>query len=139
VNSGQIASGGHDGTIRLWNVDHGQLIKTLEPHTDWIEALYFNQDGQTLLSSDSGRNLRLWNVSNGNLIGTFKLDTERVIFSATFGPNGHVLASAAGDETVQLWDTRIGEGVILAFSPDGHILASGGTDGIVRLWGVPGL
>ena len=31
---GRIVSGSYYGTIRIWNVDSGECLKTLEGHTD---------------------------------------------------------------------------------------------------------
>jgi WD40 repeat protein len=58
-----------------------------------------------------------------------------------FGPDGKLLATANGDDTVGLWDPVTGQasggfsgrnGV--AFSLDGKLLAAAGTDGTVRTW-----
>ena len=62
-----------------------------------------------------------------------------VAFSAA-----NVLASAADDRSVRLWDAATGallEGhadkvLALAFDAAGRVLASGAWDGEVRLWGV---
>ena len=64
-----------------------------------------------------------------------------------FSPNGKLVASASGDNTVRLFDSRNGKEVaqsplkghqyyvnVCAFSPDGQLLASGSTDGKVKLW-----
>ena len=67
---------------------------------------------------------------------------EAAVRSVAFHPGSKMLASAADDGTIRLWDAvqerslgslRVG-GHCLAFNRDGTILGSGGRDGMVRLW-----
>ena len=62
-----------------------------------------------------------------------------------FSPNGRMLASASGDNTIKLWDLEKGgepltltghQGGVtdVAFSPDGRTLASGSGDNTIKLW-----
>lgn len=67
------------------------------------------------------------------------------ITSVAFTADGHTLASASQDGTIQLWDVVGGRPLTplndhanaVAFSPDGRTLASADADKSVRLWDVP--
>ncbi|GLY77066.1 WD40 repeat domain-containing protein [Actinoallomurus iriomotensis] len=56
-----LATGSHDGTVRLWNPATGQLIgNPLMGHTKGVWAVAFSPDGRTLAVSSFDGNIRLW-------------------------------------------------------------------------------
>jgi len=139
-----LASGSWDGTVRLWRVADGALLRTLEGHTDWVRSVAFSPDGQTLASGSDDHTVRLWRAADGALLRTLEGHTGWVL-SVAFSPDGQTLASGSVDGTVRLW--RVADGALLrtleghtgpvwsvAFSPDGQTLASGSGDNTVRLW-----
>ena len=139
-----LASGGKDGTIRLWDMGNWQSQATLEWNGGSVHSVAFSPDGTTLASGHGDGTVRLWDVATGGCKVTLEANTYGVS-SVAFSPNGTTLASGHGDGTVRLWDVNTGHLLAapeghrtrissVAFSPDGKTLASGSHDGTVRLW-----
>jgi WD40 repeat protein len=58
-----LASGGFDGTIRLWDVESGQELYTLQGHTDLVEPLAFSADGAFLASGSFDTTVIVWGIA----------------------------------------------------------------------------
>lgn len=117
TNPDLLASGGEDGTIKLWNLKRRQrnsqphyLIKTLR-YSDAITDLSYSRDGQFLMSSSRDGSIHLWKV-NGQLISVLQRHTGEVS-SLEFDPqNNNILASASVDSRVLLWDLWPGNSLL---------------------------
>jgi WD40 repeat protein len=142
-----LASGGGDGTVKLWRASDGALQSTLTGHTSDVNSVAFSRVGGLLASADADGTIRLWRVQDGQLVRTLTHSVGAPVFSVAFSPDGSLLASASEDGTIRLWQILTGAPVrtltghnlwvaSVAFSPDGSLLASGGGDGTVRLWRV---
>jgi len=145
-----LASGGRDGTIRLWDVETGQQVgEALSGHTaSVVTSVVFSPDGKRLASKGEDGTIRLWNVEEGQQLIEVLSENKVLIVNGAFSPDGKTLASEGEDGTIRLWDVETGQQIgealsghtggvtSVVFSPDGKILVSEGGDGTIRLWDV---
>jgi WD40 repeat protein len=58
-----LASASDDKTVRLWDVQSGRLVRTLEGHTDRVRSVAFAPDGRLFASGSGDGTVRLWGVA----------------------------------------------------------------------------
>ncbi len=142
-DSAILASGGDDGTVRIWNPITGELLRTFTGRPSEVQPVAFSPDG-TKLASCARRTIHIMNVKTGEELRTIQMQFGRAE-AVVFSPDGSMLAGGGQDDVVRIWSVETGEelrtltghtGAVTcaAFSPDGAILASGSRDGTVRIW-----
>ncbi len=65
-----LASGSGDKTVKLWNVESGQQIKSFEGHSNWVSTVAFSPLNNLLISGSLDSTLKLWDKDTGNLTAT---------------------------------------------------------------------
>jgi WD40 repeat protein len=137
-------SGGKDGTLRLWDLRRGALLRTFRGHEGPVWALAVSPEGRRALTGGHDGRVRLWDMETGQAVR--EADTHAAVTEAVaFAPDGRRAMWANGDHTVRLWDVeawtevkRVVQGekqavMSLAFSPDGRRAVFGCQDGDVHL------
>jgi len=59
-----IASGGDDGTIKIWDATTGALVRTLKGHSYGVSRVSYSPDGRYIFSCGSDATVRVWTLDN---------------------------------------------------------------------------
>ena len=77
-NGEYIVSGGGDKTIKLWDINSGKCIKTLDSHDNEINSVVVTPNGKTIISGSSDKTIKLWDINSGKCIKTLDGHSENV-------------------------------------------------------------
>jgi WD40 repeat protein len=72
-------SGSFDRTLRVWDLESGQMLHTLEGHGGWVIAVAVTPDGRRAVSGSVDRTLRLWDLEGGKTIRALEGHTSVVM------------------------------------------------------------
>ena len=70
---------GKDKTLKLWDVETGQLLKTLEGHTDAVTSVAFFSDGEEAVSGSRDKTVKRWDLATGQPLKTFEGHSDEVL------------------------------------------------------------
>ncbi len=106
-----LVSGGRDGSIKIWRVQDGTLIRTIKDAHIGVTSLAIDPSGELLVSGGSNGDMKIWDLNTGEHVRTLlplshheglvdsirKYDTD---LSLKF------LVTQTGDNVASVWDLQ---------------------------------
>jgi len=98
-----LITGSYDRSVKVWNLDTGNEVRTLLGHTRAVRALQFDQ--MLLFTGSMDGTVRMWNWKAGECLRVLEGHTDGVV---SLNYNGYLLASGSADSTINVWNFRTG-------------------------------
>lgn len=102
------------GTIKIWNIQGGELVKTIESPSTFdknnTSFMALTPDGKTLAIASRMQPLKIWDVATGKLL--WASSPMQDFNFMQMSPDGKTLAIGAG-MGIRLWDmSKVAEGIV---------------------------
>ena len=141
VGSWRVISGSAKGMLRVWDLETGQILRSLEGHNTWVTTLAM-VDGRRIVSGSADGTLRVWDLETGQTLRSLEGHNDWVRAVAVV--DGRRAVSGSDDRTLRVWDLETGqtlrtlEGhndwVRAVAVVDGQRAVSGSNDRTLRVW-----
>ena len=102
TNQNLLATGSGDNTIKLWDVNTGEVINTLSGHSWSVVSVAFSTDGEKLISGSWDKTVKIWQISTKSEITSLVGHTDSVS-SVAMSHDAKLIASGSKDKTIKLW------------------------------------
>jgi len=100
-------SGSDDHTLKVWNLDTGEILHTLVGHTNEVTIVVVTPDGKKAISGSDDCTLIVWSLETGQKLYTLQGHTKE-INALVVTRDGQRVISAASDSTLKVWNLEDG-------------------------------
>jgi hypothetical protein len=92
-----VVSASHDQTLKVWDLESGRAIATLEGHADWVSGCAVTPDGRHVISASHDKTLKVWDLATYACLFTHRGDAHYLSVAAS------TTGVVAGDSAGGIW------------------------------------
>lgn len=153
-----LVSASRDSTIKIWNVESGEVQKTLNGHgPGGVESVAISPGENLLATGGHDSTLRLWELPSANLLQELSDNSPYPVISVKFHPQDNLFVSTEGVKetgiggSIRFWEIVPGQESQprarqpeitfhdktinnVKFSPNGRFLATVSNDATAGVW-----
>jgi WD40 repeat protein len=147
--SGGFRIGGHlkedaDRSMRVWNIQTGEVLHHFSGLTMIINCLALMPDGHQVLVGGRDGVMYMWDIESGKIVRRFET-AMKLVCSLALSPDGKMALTGSDDKYLRIWDVATGRRLnsfrghskpisSVTYSRDGRLALTGSMDKTLRLW-----
>lgn len=136
-----VVSGGYDNRLIWWDLERGQVIRTVDAHARQVRQIAVSHDGTKLASVADDMVCKVWGANTGTCLRELRGHEERtpqhfssMLYACAFSPDGRYLATGDRVGHVIVWDVADGRQVAALEAPTLYTW-----DGVQRIRSIGGV
>jgi hypothetical protein len=93
----RVVSASADKTLKVWDLESGRTLATMEGHVDWVHACAVTPDGRRVVSASADKTLKVWDLESRACLFTHRASAgyTAIVVTAT--------TIIAGDAAGAVW------------------------------------
>lgn len=99
----RLVSGAEDGSVLVWDVDSGRVLKRFEEHAGRVGACAFFPDGERIVSAELRGRVAVWSIQSRRVQWLKGLHPVHNVFSLSAHPNGGEVLAGGAYGVVMRW------------------------------------
>lgn len=143
----KCASSSLDSSLKLWDVETGDKLSSIEVGPVDIWTVVFSPDDKFIVSGSHAGKIHLYGTESGKQEQSLDTRGGKFTLSVAYSPDGKYIASGAIDGIINIFDVAYGKVLrtleghampirSLCFSPDSQLLLTASDDGHMKLYDV---
>ena len=116
----RAVSASADNTLKVWDLERGRALPTLEGHSDSVNGVAVTGAGGRAVSASDDSTLKVWDLESGRALRTLAGHSDWVN-GVALTKEGRRAVSASWDKTLKVWDLETAQ-CIATFTCDGSVL-----------------
>src|SRR5215831_6293369 len=106
----RAVSASADKTLKVWDLETGHALRTLEGHSRGVEGVALSADGRRAVSASFDSTLKVWDLEKGQALRTLEGHSSGVK-GVALSADGRRALSGSWDHALKVWDVDGGRSV----------------------------